>query len=198
MAAVARKSDALRSLRNHRTESTRLVAPGQPSMDETYNSSRRMASGNPRWHSSPLASESRNPHRGWIRGPVTFVWHRGANDILASIARFLLANFGPRTLAYSRLASVRTALASPASSRELERIIEGMLLTSATMSDRPSTWSVITRCPNMSENHCRPSRQREDSGNTRRSSNTLGAMTDTYQPSSFAGESVRPGGPSHL
>jgi len=72
LAAVARKNDALRSLRTPGTESPRPAAPCPPSQHETYNRSDRAMPGTRRWHPSPLASESRNPHRGWIRfrGPV--------------------------------------------------------------------------------------------------------------------------------
>jgi hypothetical protein len=59
MAPVARRNDALRSLRTSGTESARLVAPGQPSPDETYNPSGRVGPSTPRWHPSPLVSESR-------------------------------------------------------------------------------------------------------------------------------------------
>jgi hypothetical protein len=72
IAAITQKSDALRSPRTAATKAPRLVAPGQLSSAQTYNPSSRSQSSNPRWHSSPLESESRNPHRGWtrFRGPV--------------------------------------------------------------------------------------------------------------------------------
>src|SRR5712691_9664806 len=69
---VSRKSDALRSLRTPGTKSPRPTTPGQPSSDETYNPFGRVGVGTRRRRSSPLVSELRNPHRGWIRfrGPV--------------------------------------------------------------------------------------------------------------------------------
>ena len=73
IAAMTQKSDALRSPRTAATKAPRLIAPGQLSSAQTYNPFGRSQSANPRWHSSPLVSESRNPPRGWtrFRGPVS-------------------------------------------------------------------------------------------------------------------------------
>jgi len=60
--APARKDDALRSLRTPGMQSLRPATPGQPPRDHTYNFFGRLGAGNPRWHPSPLVSESQNPH----------------------------------------------------------------------------------------------------------------------------------------